>query len=582
MSEDRGGGVVGAAEMCLERGAGGPGAGDGARSAEGRQRPSSSPPLGEGTVRSTSKHGVMASPPAAGAGAAVPGTWPLPASLDLLALDPAAREYFLSQQRQLSALEDQLRRLQATLQDQQQQQQWQQQRQQQQRQQQQQQPPIHVSVERPPLLSVSSSAAGPVLTVRAETLAAAATIQTQAEARRGQSLLLEAGSEEQVTVGEGKPSPVADARASTVEASTNTSFSLLLSDGASLRSSAAAIAAAAGDACAGATAGVGETAAGPAQPEPRDVRENHTQDSSQRRQADGADAATVSLSGCRGATPTPDHRDEVIASAAPGWTTQRGRSVEQERRQRERHLEGGSGRDRRRSGRGGDVVGAREDDGPGNAGSRSGGPEDGEDLEDELESPSLEGLFLRVPGDGDRRRHPASDDERASGTTQEEEEGEEDEEQREEEEEEEEEHQPAVVTPNHGSPSFLVAARRAREESGNGDGSFMRGAGAPVERVSWERPRGERLPSSARYTGRGAGAGLGGVPIIPIAELVVVPRIEFGQLTDDEMSSDLDEGEVRLLFPVKVICSLGSFLSLSLSLSRARLFVAVLRVALTR
>ncbi|CAM9234196.1 unnamed protein product [Scytosiphon promiscuus] len=31
--------------------------------------------------------------------------------------------------------------------------------------------------------------------------------------------------------------------------------------------------------------------------------------------------------------------------------------------------------------------------------------------------------------------------------------------------------------------------------------------------------------------------------MIPIADLMAVPRIEFEQLTDDEMSSDLDEGE---------------------------------------
>lgn len=33
---------------------------------------------------------------------------------------------------------------------------------------------------------------------------------------------------------------------------------------------------------------------------------------------------------------------------------------------------------------------------------------------------------------------------------------------------------------------------------------------------------------------------------VSIADLVMVPRIEFGQLTDDELGSDLDEGEVRI------------------------------------
>lgn len=41
----------------------------------------------------------------------------------------------------------------------------------------------------------------------------------------------------------------------------------------------------------------------------------------------------------------------------------------------------------------------------------------------------------------------------------------------------------------------------------------------------------------------------GGANIVPvtIAELAVVPRIEFDHLTDDEMGFDLDEGEVRVI-----------------------------------
>lgn len=33
-----------------------------------------------------------------------------------------------------------------------------------------------------------------------------------------------------------------------------------------------------------------------------------------------------------------------------------------------------------------------------------------------------------------------------------------------------------------------------------------------------------------------------------MTDLLVVPRIEFGQLTDDELGSDLDEGEVCVCF----------------------------------
>lgn len=36
------------------------------------------------------------------------------------------------------------------------------------------------------------------------------------------------------------------------------------------------------------------------------------------------------------------------------------------------------------------------------------------------------------------------------------------------------------------------------------------------------------------------------VGLMPIAELVVIPRIQCGQLSDDDMVSDLDEGEVRI------------------------------------
>jgi len=36
------------------------------------------------------------------------------------------------------------------------------------------------------------------------------------------------------------------------------------------------------------------------------------------------------------------------------------------------------------------------------------------------------------------------------------------------------------------------------------------------------------------------------VGLMPVAELVVIPRIQCGQLSDDDMVSDLDEGEVRI------------------------------------
>ncbi|CAM9893331.1 unnamed protein product, partial [Laminaria digitata] len=116
-------------------------------------------------------------PPLDGGGQPSGASAPRNGSFDLLALDPAARVFFLAQQRQLSALEQQLRRLQATMHDkqqqwpppprqQQQQQHPQQQQPQQQQQQQQQSPlqPVRLSVDHP-FLSVTSS--GPALGIHA-------------------------------------------------------------------------------------------------------------------------------------------------------------------------------------------------------------------------------------------------------------------------------------------------------------------------------------------------------------------------------------------------------------------------------
>eukprot|EP00752_Nemacystus_decipiens_P003666 g3379.t1 len=267
--EDGGGGE---GEVSLDRDIGDRGGGGGERAVEGRRRQISSQPLGE-------------------------------------------------EARQLLAIEDQLRRLQATMQDHQQQQRQQHQQQQQQQRRRQQQPPIHVSVERPPLLSVLSSAAGPVLTVRAESAATAATIQTQTEVHQAPSLLLgEAASEaDEAKTGQERASSAGDSRASTVEASTNTSFSLLVPDGSSLRAFAA------DGTCARIKTGTPENAVGWAQPETQAGRRSQAGAQEQEYQCgdadgDNDDAWTASPSGRRRATPTPDRGNELLAGAAPSWS----------------------------------------------------------------------------------------------------------------------------------------------------------------------------------------------------------------------------------------------------------------------
>ncbi|CAN0286921.1 unnamed protein product, partial [Ectocarpus fasciculatus] len=99
---------------------------------EGREASSPSP-----TLLPERGEGLPSSPAPVAAVAAA--EWTPRSSLDLLALSPEAREYFLSQQRQLSCLAEQLHRLQVSMIDQQQQQQQQQQSHQPMRQQQQQQ-----------------------------------------------------------------------------------------------------------------------------------------------------------------------------------------------------------------------------------------------------------------------------------------------------------------------------------------------------------------------------------------------------------------------------------------------------------
>ncbi|CAM9234200.1 unnamed protein product, partial [Scytosiphon promiscuus] len=300
------------------------------------------------------------------------------AGFDALALDPAAREYFLSQQRQLSALEGQLRRLMATVRDQQDNPPIQQENQPIQQvnqsiqqdnrpiQQQQQQQPIHVSVDHSPLLSVSSSAAGPVLTVRAANSAAAAMWARQATPLSPPEIIH--GAE---TTREGEPIK------STVEAATNTSFfwgpSHLPEGGNNLRASedpaadAATTAAtittttatfSAAAATAAAAPSVPTTARNSAKLEQTLPVERRTDGSEAERGISKAESGVLPAGGRdvpRSASTAPDQ--DAAAAAAPGWTTQRGRRSEAGELGRRRRVRRRGSIDRRDGGDFGDDAG---------------------------------------------------------------------------------------------------------------------------------------------------------------------------------------------------------------------------------
>lgn len=544
-----------------------PGVGSRGASAAGGREDSSSlsapPPSEKGAVVLVSPPATMAMAEAAAVAAVPPAAGRT--GLDLLALDPAAREYFLSQQRQLSALEEQLHRLQAAMRDQQRQQ-LQPMHQPMQQQQQQLQQPTTMSVDHLPRLSVSSPAAttGPMSTVRASNANAAVTMREQTGTQSPPPFASMVGSE------------LTDARtASTVEAGTNTSFSWAphrpLPTGVSHHRATAAdtLAAIVVDA-AGPSTG---TTADPPRTTPAVVDTLQTEPlhngpgthrtvkgGGRRLEEDGGDCS--SPSGGINAAPAAPHRGgestgptatAAAAATAPGWTTQRGRHAFRERRQgQRRQRRPRDGYRSQNSGQGEDDEG-EDDSSP--VPPRSSSPEIGFE-EEGLEAPSLSLLRLFPGARSHDHSHPppASEDDKASGTTQEEEEEEE------EGGEKEQINTAVAIAPDHETcfenalgPRSLgedAAARRERVTTGNGDGLTGGGGKLRQQRQLRERQRRHRLSSLVVRRGGDERTASAVVPpiIIPIADLVVVPRIEFGQLTDDEMSSDLDEGEVRVRF----------------------------------
>ena len=571
-------------------------------------------------------------PPLDGGGQPDGALVPWHGSLDLLALDPAARVYFLAQQRQLSALEHQLRRLQATMHDKQQQQQPpqpQQQPQQQQHQNQNQQlhslpqqrsplQPVRLSVDHP-FMSVSSS--GPAVGIHA-TAAAAATVAVAAAAEQApadrQALplpLSESGKETrtgEMATDQAIEASASGARVPMVEVGTNTSFLWgpavppppPLSKGASeecrIRSDPsppAATAAAAATATAvalsrsvgartltGSIAPGGHAASAPP-PAGNAVRNKPAQERE-------VGSWTLPPTERRSAHSSPASRSgESAAAMSSGWTTQRGHAAEgdSQRQRRRRRRQDGRGR------------------GDGGRGDESGGNVTGDSISSgsEGKEEALERappLMLRLlgeishvtsPNDRDRERwchvpqrvvasplakggDKDKDDVAARRGRQ-------------------------VRRQGRRLSTYPPAAREAREtavkkidpSTSDDDGRRDRESdSSPAEEVGGGKKRGvtvvcpnrnvydegaSRLsPTTATKRNGGGGttergkatgndfegggevlhrrwrpleAGYrGSVDVVPvtIAELAVVPRIEFDHLTDDELGFDLDEGEVRV------------------------------------
>ncbi|CAM9275034.1 unnamed protein product [Ectocarpus sp. 6 AP-2014] len=481
-------------EGFRELSSGGGGSSHRTAAVEGREASSSSPPSlpekGEELPSSSP------APVAAVAVAAAAPAWTPRSSFDLLALAPEAREYFLSQQRQLSSLAEQLHRLQVTMRDQQQDHQPMQQQQQQQSR--------LISVPTP------SAAAGPVSTGGA----AKATGDT-------------AWAQQVMPPPSGAPY---NRIKSMVEASTNTS----LFWGAPPLPQAAAAAAAGGSPTPTGTAALATKAAFDT---PEAEQHHHDSKGGGGEGGGGEGGGGVGAGGGgrggggggggggeaeenavaplpssrRSETPTPPSAAHAGAAVRHGWTTQRGRH---------RRRRAGAG-ERQRHRKGGNAGGERDssgDDDASDGGASTAWSRNSSDVDEGETTTSLELLPLRVPppaglgsgsgasaawlnssvssaGSARRIDENASEDDKASGTTGE---------------EEDREGQQAVVvvTP---------------ERNGSCDGR-----------------RGRQPLLGRRGGGRG---GAWGVPIVPAADLMVVPRIEFGQMTDDEMGSDLDEGE---------------------------------------
>lgn len=593
-------------------------------------------------------------PPSAGGGHLSGVSAPWHGNFDLLALDPAARDYFLAQQLQLSALEQQLRRLQATMHDKQPQEPQQQQR--------------NRWSEDDSFLPVASS--GPALGTHAALAAAAAATAaapTMADAAAAAFTASAADASEQVPAHQAMPlcesrtkagettkgQPIVEAeatslRASMVEVGTNTSFlwgpaavmvppappPVLLPHGgprkdccvgsgpsppATTAASTAASTATGTVSTATAASAVLLRSAGarastdsasprgyttsaspplpPATPAGHAVRNTHAR-------AAGVEGWTSSSPPTerRSVQSSPASRSGGISAATSGWTTQRGHAAEpasQPQRRRRRRREGGEGGGR----------GSEESDG-GVAGDSACLGSEGDDEESSLErAPPLvvwlpgEYSGVQLPNDRDRERwcrapqravvsslvrrdhkdsvvrreqqglrrgarlstdSPVAREARETALNVGPSTSDDDDEDREavsalEEGGGEKKPGVTVVTPNRNlyyqgalrSPSATIRRRDG------GDGS-SRGGGGITDRgkATGDDFEGDGEVLRRRWRPLVAGyRGSANVVPVTIAELAVVPRIEFDHLTDDEMGFDLDEGEVRVFVCVFIVFS---------------------------
>lgn len=571
-------------------------------------------------------------PPLDGGGQPDDASVPRYGGFDLLALDPAARVYFLAQQRQLSALEHQLRRLQATMHDRQQQQQQPQQLHSIPRQQSPLQP-VRLSVDHP-FLSVSSSGPAPGIHAAAAAAAAAPVAAAAAEAAEQVSAdrqalplpLSESGKETgpgEIATDQPIEASATGTRVPMVEVGTNTSFLWgpaaaaavvpppPFSRGANKEGrigsdpfSPAATAATSTTATAAAAAALSRPAgarsltasiaprghAAPASPPAGNAVRNQP--------AQGGDVGGWASPPTerRSAHSSPASRSgESAAATSSGWTTQRGHTAEDDsqRRRRRRRDRRGDGERGRGDERGGDMTGDS---------TCSSCEGDEEALE---RSPPL---VLRLPGESSDVTSPHDRDRERWC------------------------HVPQRVVASSlakggDKDKDDAAARRGRQERRQGrclsqdppaarearetavnlvpstsddDGDWASDSTPEVEGGGEKKPGvtaispnrnmynqgASRLPpttTSRRIGGGDCSSGGGGsgttergkatgdgfegggevlhrrwrplvagyrgnVDVVPvtIAELAVVPRIEFDHLTDDELGFDLDEGEVRV------------------------------------
>lgn len=547
-------------------------------------------------------------------------------SFDLLALDPAARVYFLAQQRQLSALEHQLRRLQAAMHDRQQQPQPQQQQPQQLHsipRQQSPLQPVRLSVDHP-FLSVSCSGPAPGIHAAAAAAAAVPVAAAAAEAaeqvsadRQALPLPLSESGKETGPGERATDQPIEASATGTrvpmVEVGTNTSFLWgpaaaaaavpppPLSHGANKKdrigsdpsppAAAAALSRSAGARSLTASILPRGHAASASPPVENAVQNQPAQGG----EVGGWASPPIER---RSAQSSPASRSgESAAATSSGWTTQRGHAAEGDSQRRRR---------RRRDGR---------EDGDRGRGDASGGNMTGDSTcsscegdEEALErSPPL---VLRLPGESPEVTSP-HDRDRDRWC-----------------------HVPQRVVASSlakggDKDKDVAAARRGRQERRQGrclsqdppaarearetaanlvpstsddDGDWASDSTPEVESDGEKKPGvttifpnrnmcnqgASRLPpttTSRRFGDGGGSSGSGGsgttergkvtgdgfedggevlhrrwrplvagyrgnVDVVPvtIAELAVVPRIEFDHLTDDELGFDLDEGEVRVYF----------------------------------